>query len=438
MGLGERSRTDRLLWSFVLVTAALVALITWVVLPPEKTGGLVRQPSTYFNAAYGAKAAYLALDCLGYSVTRVRRPAERDALEGIGVLFVLKPLIGLRQYELAELEDWVKQGHVLVVVPGNCAVEAFGRGRHSAPPESDETDEHRREFGSFFEEWFRIDDAATRPEATSRDSVESERETSRSGIDTEAAICAGIHELTAGSGRRFAKSPLRGPLAKMPMQAFWTDEQGAIGLRVNLGDGTIIALADSYPLSNLGIGEADNGLLLGNMARELSRISPGMIAFDEYHLGMQQRDWSPVAMVKLMLSGPWQWAVAQAIVVGALALYAGAVRFGSPREATNKPRRQRREFAEAAGRLFDEAGATSLAAETLYRHYRDRLCRALQLEPDADNARLSRMVHDRSGQDIATFLERAQRAASKPIRRQDLLTITQTLHRAVEGLDHGF
>ncbi len=208
-------------------------------------------------------------------------------------------------------------------------------------------------------------------------------------------------------------------------------------MRVGLGKGTIIALADAYPLTNLGIGEADNGLLLGNMARELSRLSPGKIAFDEYHLGFVQRDWSSVAIAKLILTGPWQWAVVQAIVVGILALYGGAVRFGSPRDVTRKPRRQHREFAEAAGRLFDEAGATSLAAGTLYHYYRDRLCRRLQLEPKADNARLRQAVHDRSGYEIAAILADAESAASRPVSRQELLAITRNFHRAVEALDHG-
>ena len=80
------------------------------------------------------------------------------------------------------------------------------------------------------------------------------------------------------------------------------------------------------------------------------------------------------------------------------------------RGTSRKPRRQQREFAEAAGRLLDEAGAASLAAETLYRYYRDRLCRAVHLEPEADDARLGRAVRERSGQEIAAVFEQAQNA----------------------------
>ena len=142
-------------------------------------------------------------------------------------------------------------------------------------------------------------------------------------------------------------------------------------------------------------------------------------------------------MLKLILAGPWQGAMAQAIIVGLLALYAGAVRFGSPRNVVRKPRRQHREFAEAAGGLYDEGGATVLAAATLYRYYRDRLCQTLRLDPQLDNSRISQAVHDRSGQDIAATLESARDATSNRVTRQELLLIAKNFHRAVEALDHG-
>ena len=141
-------------------------------------------------------------------------------------------------------------------------------------------------------------------------------------------------------------------------------------------------------------------------------------------------------MTKLMLTGPWRWAVAQAILVGLLALYAGGGALRQPADVTRKPRRQHREFAEAAGRLLDEAGAASLAAETLYRYYRDRLCRTLHLEPEADDAgsvKPSATARARR----SPPLRAGQSAASRPVGRQELLTIAQRLHRVAEALDHG-
>ena len=110
MGLPALSRTDRLLFGILLITAALVALGSWLLSPPEKTGGMERQPSTLFNVAYGAKAGYQVLDRLGYPVARLRRRIEPETLKGIGVLFVLKPWIGLDDHEVETLEEWIKDG----------------------------------------------------------------------------------------------------------------------------------------------------------------------------------------------------------------------------------------------------------------------------------------------------------------------------------------
>ena len=251
----------------------------------------------------------------------------------------------------------------------------------------------------------------------------------------------------------------------MQAHAFWTDAQGIVGLRATLGKGAVVALADSYPLSNLGIAEADNGLLLGNLAREMSARYPGQIAFDEYHLGFPQQDWLSLAMVKLLAAGPWRWAIGQALLACLLGLYAGAIRFGSPRDLARAPRRQHREFAEAAGRLLEQAGGGALAAEALYRHYRDRICRAAALDckphtPSAEETahgvwglhhgetahggclphyqrELRAKVAGRCGPEAADALEQAAAAADGPVGPQKLLAVFRKLHHLVEALDHG-
>jgi hypothetical protein len=243
--------------------------------------------------------------------------------------------------------------------------------------------------------------------------------------------------VAVGDRRFLSQSPLRGPLTEAKAHVFWTDERGIVGLRATLGKGTVVALADSYPLSNLGIARADNGLLLGNLARQLSERYQGQIAFDEYHLGFPQGDWSSLAMLKLIVAGPWRWAIGQALVVVLLGLYAGAVRFGSPRDLSRTPRRQHREFAEAAGRLLDEAGAGAISARTLYRHYRERLCRAASLDAEVDQRRLCGAVSDRWGPEMADALQQAAAAADAPVGRQNLLAVFRKLHHLVEALDHG-
>jgi hypothetical protein len=153
MNLPSLSRADRLLLGIVLVGAALVALVTWLLESPEKTGGVLEEPSTFYNAGYGTKAAYEVLERLGFSVTRLRRPIVAETLEGIGTLVILEPapvrdhvisqLPAYRSYELTTLENWIKAGHALVVVPGG--------GR----------------FGAELSDWFRVRRAEKEAEASS-------------------------------------------------------------------------------------------------------------------------------------------------------------------------------------------------------------------------------------------------------------------------------
>jgi hypothetical protein len=257
-------------------------------------------------------------------------------------------------------------------------------------------------------------------------------------VEAGGALTAGIAELAVPEGRRFdPKSPCRGHLEDAAPRVFWKDPQGTIGFQTEFGDGTIIALADEYPLTNVGLSEGDNGLLLANVVREMSARYPGKVAFDEFHLGFAEHDVSPVAIVKLLVSGPWRWAAIQAALVGVLALVARAVRFGSPQDVVRKPRRQHREFAEAAGRLFDEAGATSLAAATLYRYYRERICRLLLFEPQVEDRQLREAVERCAGSAVAAELRQAQEALQGSVNRQKLLAVSQKLHRVAEALDHG-
>jgi hypothetical protein len=273
--------------------------------------------------------------------------------------------------------------------------------------------------------------------------VDAEKEDKAPGVSDKLPksadpLTAGTTRLVAAEMWRFdVEKPLKGPLEKMPVHPFWRDEHGLVGVRVDVDDGVVIGLADAYPLSNLGISDADNGLLLANLVRDLSDRYPGQVAFDEYHHGFAQRDASSVAIAKLVFTGDWRWAVGQAILVGILALSAKVVRFGSPRDVTLKPRRQHREFAEAAGRLLDEAGATSLAAETLFRHYRERLCRLMDLEPQVLDRTLSEAVLARSDHEIAGVLLEARMAITGGTSRPRLLAITRKLHHVVEALEHG-
>jgi hypothetical protein len=425
MSLPALARVDRILLGILLLGSLLVALLHWLLAAPEKVGGLARVPSTFFNVASGAKAAYDVLDELKYPITRLRRRISPQSLLDVGVLFILRPDEGLAREEVAALTDWIEQGHALVVVPG-------------APADNLAFHGEERYGDDFLDDWFSFDETLPKPAKKTGDLPTADRAAPLRKQESSDRLTAGIAELAVPDERRFdAKSPCRGRLEDATPQVFCKDSKGPIGLRVELGEGTIIALADEYPLTNVGISSGDNGLLLANVVREMSARYPGKVAFDEFHLGFAEHDASPVAIVKLLLAGPWRWAALQAALVGVLALAARAVRFGSPQDVVRKPRRQHREFAEAAGRLFDEAGATSLAAETIYRYYRERICKLLLFDAQVEDRQLCEAAQRRAGPAVAAELRQAQEILQGTINRQKLLAVSQKLHRVAEALDHG-
>jgi hypothetical protein len=415
--LPRLSRTDRLLLGLLLPLALLAALATWWAMPPKKEGSWLGQPSTFFNDAHGTKAAYLALERLGVGVRRLREPIAAETLAGAAALVVLEPIEGLEKSETRALREWIERGHRLLVAP-------TVRPNPLAPS------------SGFFDQWFR-----TAPPAQAV--VEPDgRITARSGVELDAGdeLFAGIRTLVAGVDSRFPPgAAVIGALARAPVEDLWQDRYGVVALRVRLGDGEIIALSDTYPLSNRGLADADNALLLGNLARELEAGDPGgAIVFDELHQGFPLRDASWVVVARLMLEERWGWAVAQGVLVAALALYGAGVRFGAARDVVRRQRRRHGEFAEAAGRVLDAAGATGLAFETLWAHYRARLCRALHLPDDADDRALAGAAARTAALDLTPLVERAAacRAPCRPTRSQ-LLAMTSEMHRALEVLQHG-
>jgi hypothetical protein len=419
MKLPRLARNDLSILSVLLLLALVAALVTWLLTPPERTGGLWGEPSTFYNAGYGTKAAYRVLDRLDYRVQRLRRPMTPSNLERLAGLFVLNPVVGLSDSEMDVLVNWVERGGRLVVAPGpsDMAMQA----------------------GSSFGEWFEMTEAggAAPPVGPRPLTPLGNPDPTATGFDARDPLCEGVSKLAAGEGRRFVEGKsVLGDFDAAGVHEFWKDDSGIVALRIEHGAGEIVALADPHSLTNLGIGEADNAVFLANLSRRLAGADRGTIAFDEYHLGKPLRDVSWVAMAKLMFSGNWRWAVLQAALLGALALWAAAVRFGTPRDLQHRRRWQHQEFTEAAGRLLYASGATPIAQQTLYHHYRNRLCRLVHRSPETTNAELAEAVRRAGGGQIGALLDEIERRGTRRVSQQQLLQMCQTLHRAVEALEH--
>jgi hypothetical protein len=406
-------RADRLLLLTLVVLAVLLSVLAAVLAPPPRAGSPDERPSTFFNAPHGTKAAYLALGRLGQAPQRLRRPIDRDTLEGVNALIILRPVVELTSYERHTLLAWVEAGHRLLVAP-------------AAP-------DPRGHAGRGLADWFKFTTSDNRPAST----LPATASTFEPPGDD---LLAGIRCLTARAGQRFkGDGLLAGDLAELQATPVWSDDAGVVAARIPYGTGTIIALSDVYALTNAGLSEADNPLWLANLALALRGADDtAVLAFDEYHAGFPYRAPSWAAIAQLLLTEGWSPSVVQLLLVSGLALWAGAVRFGRPRDVHYQPRRRQSEFARAAGQLLLRAGATALAHETLSAHYRARLCRVLHLSTTVDDAHLAATLAARGRADLLAALQPPAGAArSSPLTARQLLDFSRKLHRELEALEHG-
>lgn len=374
---------DRILVGILVPLMLLAAALVLLFAPSEKTGSLAENPSTFFNAPHGVKAAYLALSERGFAVERIRRPLLAANLDGLSGLVILDPVSPLLQVEDESLRAWVKAGGRLLVAPPD-----FAPGK-DPDKEASLTD------------WFQFQ--APLMQGQRREVQE---------LPTDADLLEGVGQLAFKGPRRLeSKAPFAESLHVDDVRTLAQDADGGLLAAGTLGEGQIVVLADPYPMTNEGLRDPDNDLLLANLASWLA-ADEGSIGFDEYHHGFVAREMSPVAILRLLLSGPWALAVAQAALAGMLALWAAGARFGKPRDLVRGSRRRQREFAQAAGGLLAEARATRFLYETLARSYRERMCRTLKLPVDIEDRELVRALRRAADISITWAPPRIDGAAS--------------------------
>lgn len=438
------SRSDRLLVIALLLIAVATAMVGVWARGPEQAGSDAPVPSSFYNDRGGTKAAYRVMERLGYRVGRLQRRITPERLASYNGLLVLQPG-GIAEDERRALLEWVESGGRLVLSPGFSGAmnpRAIMRGGPGAAEpwfNSYSVKEETEEPG----EW---------PSAEEGDPFRLPWEWGglrwhgEERFEGDDPLFEGIHQVVTRPNTRFnADEPVTedGPFDAERTRVIWRDQRGAVALRIEHGQGWVIAWGDPYTLSNAGLSQADNPMLLANLARELAGSSSGeggsggggagaVIAFDEYHHGFVAHDMGAVAMVKLLAWEGRGWAWAQALLAAAAGLLMVSVRFGAPRDLVPRLRRQQSEFVEAGARLIDQAGGVALAWNWLRDHYRGELCRRVHLPADAESTHLAEAVEARCGIDIAPAM-----ADNPPADRSEMLSRARTLHRAVECLRHG-
>jgi len=153
------------------------------------------------------------------------------------------------------------------------------------------------------------------------------------------------------------------------------DQPGAVLLR--RGKGKVLVLADPALLTNRGLRQQDNVLLLTNVARLTGRDDK--VYFDEYHHGLRSSGgfWGYLGHYQQQLT----LLPIALVVIGAM--WRAMVRLGPAVPTPRETRADAVDYASALARLYEQTGSHRLLARTLVRGFLESLTRFLRTRPNA-------------------------------------------------------
>ncbi len=311
-------------------------------------------PSTLNAQGPGAKALYLLLQKEGFAADRMESPWS--ALNAtMGLLVVIEPLRDDRTVtaeELTALKSWIEGGGsvlFLVTLPARKLEPKDLIAGDIAIVEGDPKGKDLKPFA---------------PDSPFVKNV-------------EAIHVASPVRLKAGDNSHY--------------QTLFRDDGGALAAEKKMGQGHVIVIANTVAASNSTISQADNAILLVNIAAETLKNGHRTIVFDEYHhgVGFEKRAGDETQEgVFASAPKPLRFLILHLFALGALLIYVGNQRFGPMRTLHNATYRPSTDYVGSMARLFRRANAGDIAIVTLYRQFVRDLRRQLDLTPDTPMAQL--------------------------------------------------
>lgn len=373
---------------FVLVVIAGLALVA--LLRRGQSVGERYDPreSTMLSGIHGAKAYYLLLDELGFSV---RRRFERftwtpEAYADTVVHALLAPAVPLLPYEESFLLRSIEQGDGLLLVAelaGERLAAELGL---------------RRGFvvDSFFPP------VAAGPAWTPRE------------VSAAAAYFVPDDEAPE-------------------LEILLGHEDRPVAVTFRYGGGRVVAFADGRYFTNRYLRSAGNAVLVVNLVPAFWEGRP--LVFDEFHHGFQKGGRVPERVAGFLVGHPLGWALLQLALAGLVLLYLRGRRMGAPRPPRPPRRRSEIEHVEALAGAYEGAGAYRAAADLLIAGLQRRL--GLRMGPvHAREAvfwsRLARWLEDPAQRDA---VERLRTLSRGEIQEHELVEIGRMIHE-IEGEVH--
>lgn len=358
-------------WRWVLGLAVVLAVANGVVAMVQTRGAAEGTPdfSTYRGGRQGLRASYNVLIRLGLDVARHEAPLTALP-EDCRQLWLINPTQPLAYDELDALQEWVYGGGQLIV-----GYSGF------------------LSFASAYSSWVQNPQSSPFPEllaarppfsftAASVGAAVGRRRGAYAFPLTQDGILDGVRLLYAPSGGTMEFDPGYVPLAR--------SEEGTVLAGRLFGEGAILCIADPDILSNAGGSEADNVVLLANIAARAA----GGVYFDEYHHGFSRGPTGPVGLIQRSRAAGVVGSVAIGILV---LLVAVGSRFGRPERPYVPPRRSQLEYVDSVAQLYRSAVARQVALTSLYQAAVRRLTGATRVGGDVTHSQLAHLASPRIG-----------------------------------------
>jgi hypothetical protein len=242
-------------------------------------------------------------------------------------------------------------------------------------------------------------------------------------------LLAGVTSLMVSSKQRLTMAK------SSPYQILARDAGGPMAAQKSLGKGSVVLIANRYGATNAGIGQADNALLLVNLATEAAGSSGRRVRFDEYHhgVGFAEKATDRTGGVWGSTPLPVRLTLLYLAAVGLLLVYNGSRRFGPAAAAPETSLRAGTNYVNSMARLYRRAGAADIAAETLYTRFLRDLRTALDAPTDAGAAYLQCAAELRYGSAAAGLRDILGRGdaivAGRRVSEPDMLNLAQRIEQ---------
>ncbi len=334
------SRRNVALLLILFTATAAVWVILAGTLSPKSA---VSTASSYYSGPAGLKALYLALEELGFPVSRFRKPFSRLG-DQKGILIVAHPeRAPFTKREIGFLEQWIKKGGRVIVFEGK-------------PKES-------------YERWLEQSSKDKNTEGFEINTLRKLTESFDLKIrdfhnDTRKNLAARLLrpdlslEINVSSDFRWKKPP-----GEWSWKEIVSDETGPIVVSRKYEQGSIVAISDATVPSNSEISRAQN---LQFVLALLIPDRPDKIIFDEYHHGHTIED----SFWRYFGSSVFAILLLQSAIGSAIFFYSKRASYtGRFKSLAVSKGRSSLEYVDSMANIFQSCEARSVALEPILNRF---------------------------------------------------------------------